>query len=109
MQHLANSGRCVIGGLDETEAIFRGKITLCTRVFCDHRATQRQKSRSPIADPAGPPRHVNALNRSELSKRAGEVAAVRPRRAREVVWIDNVPAEPAQSFSFGILRSDVHR
>src|SRR5262245_31904715 len=109
MQHLANSGLGLGGRSDEMEAVFGRKITLCTGVFCDHRATQRQKSRGAIADPAGTPRHVDALNRSELSKRGSKVAAVRSKRGRDTVRINDQPAESAQSFPFGIFRSDVHR
>src|SRR5215216_2294844 len=109
MQHLANSGLCLGGGPDKTKSTVGGEITLCTGVFCNHGAAQCQKSRSAIADPAGTPRNVNALNRRKLRKRAGEVAAVLPRGVRDAVRIDDFPAEPAQSFLFGILRSDVHR
>src|SRR6266699_122145 len=62
VQHLANSGLRLGGGSDKIESGFSGKITLCTGVFCNHRATQRQKGRSAIADPAGAPRHINALD-----------------------------------------------
>jgi hypothetical protein len=95
VQDRANSGLRLGGGSDKTKPIFSGQITLCTGVFCNHRATQRQKSRSAIADPACAPRNVNALDRRELRKRAGEVAAVRPRRVSNAVRIDDLPAEPA--------------
>src|SRR5206468_7498672 len=107
--YLAHRGLRLGGGSDKTESVFTGEITLCTGVFCNHGATQRQKSRGAIADPAGAPRHVNTLDCCELSKRAGEVAAVSSSRARDPVRIDNFPAEPVYSFSFGIPRSNVHR
>src|SRR6516162_9631112 len=107
MQHLANSDPCLSDGLDKTESVFVWKKPLCTGVFCDHRATQRQKSRGAIADPAGSPRHIDALNRGELSKRASQVAAVSRKRGRHTVRIGDLPAEPAQSLSFRVLRSDV--
>jgi hypothetical protein len=109
LQHLANSGLPLSDGSDKTESIVGGQITMRTGVFCYNGATRRQKSRSAIADPARAPRHIDTLNRCELRKRAGEVAAVRPRRARDAVRIGDLPAEPAESLPFGILRSDVHR
>src|SRR4029453_7506141 len=108
-QDTANSGLRLGDGSNKTESAFGGEITLGTGVFSNYWATQRQKSRSAIADPAGAPRHVYALDRGELRKRADQVAAVRPGRVRDTVRIDDLPAERAKSFSFGILCSDVHR
>src|SRR4029077_13602002 len=108
LQHLANSGLRLGDGSDKTESVFGREITLRTGVFCNHGATQRQKSRSAIADPARAPCHVDALNRRELGKRASEVAAVRPRSAGDTVRVGDLPTEPAQPFPFRIIRSDVH-
>src|SRR5262249_10181086 len=108
--HPPAPGRLRLGsGPDKTKAVFRGEITLCAGVFGNYRTTQRQKSRSAIANPAGAPRHVNPFNRRKFSERAGEVAAISASGAGDPVRIDNFPAEMAQSFSFGIFRSNVHR
>jgi hypothetical protein len=109
LQHRADSALSFGSGPDKTESIFGGKIPLRASVFCHYGPTQSQKGRSAIADPSRAPRHVHALDSRELGKRGGEVAAVRPRCAGDAVWIGDLPSEPAQSFPFGILRSDIHR
>src|SRR5207249_11596715 len=66
LQYFAHSDLCQCGGSDKTESIFRREVTFCAGVFGNHGTTQRKKGRSAIADPAGAPRHVNALDRREF-------------------------------------------
>src|SRR5262249_30683561 len=108
-QHLAHSRLRLGSGPDKTKAVFRGEITLCAGVFGNYRTTQRQKSRSAIANPAGAPRHVNTFDRRKFGERASEVATISASGAGDLVRMDNFPTETAQSLSFGIFRSNVHR
>src|SRR4029453_370216 len=95
MQDRANSGLRLGGGSDKTEAVFRWKVSFCAGLLGNHRGAQRKKSRSAIANPAGAPRHVNALDRCKFGKRTGQAAAIRLRRPRNSVGIDDLPAELA--------------
>src|SRR5438067_1711066 len=93
-QHFFNRGLCLTRVSHKTESMVRRKITSCARVLRNDRPPESEKSCSAIADPAGSPCHINAFDRGEFTDRAGQVAAIRPRRPRDLVRIDNFPAEP---------------
>jgi hypothetical protein len=80
-------------GSDESESIFFREITVGTGVLRNHGATQGEKSRSAVTDPSCAPGDVNAFDCREFRQRTRQITSIGPSGARDLVWINNFPAE----------------